>query len=134
MNSRAMVIGNEGYSLDELVSLLDEAGIETAIVYEESWEPKALSEIGPQIIVVESGNGPDGWDISSEIRRDSNIPIILLGTIDSEMAWVKAAAYGVDCYVERPFSPLELVARIRSLIRRHQNRRDGLADLQTSTA
>lgn len=134
MNSRAMVIGNEGYSLDELVSLLDEAGIETAIVYEESWKPKALSEIRPQIIVVESGTGSDGWDISSEIRRDSNIPIILLGTIDSEMAWVKAAAYGVDCYVERPFSPLELVARIRSLIRRYQNRRDGLADLQTSTA
>jgi len=121
MGYRAMVIADEEISLRNLVSHLDEAGIETAAVQSESWSPLAIHEVAPEVIVLEAEREPNAWEISSTIRRRFQVPIIILGTLDSETAWLKAATDGVDCYMQRPFSPMELVARARSLVRRYRN-------------
>jgi len=129
-----MVIANEEILLSDLVSLLEEAGIQTAAVQSESWRLEAIDEVAPQVIILEAEGEPNAWEISSRIRRKSHVPIITLGTIDSETAWLKAATYGVDFYMERPFSPLELLARIRSLVRRYNRIQDsGFVRQQTST-
>jgi len=129
-----MVIANEQILLSDLVSLLEEAGIQTAAVQSESWRLEAIDEVAPEVIILEAEGEPNAWEISSRIRGKSHVPIITLGTIDSETAWVKAAAYGVDFYMERPFRPLELLARIRSLVRRYDKMQDsGFARQQTST-
>ena len=63
--------------------------------------------------------GGKGWELSSRIRDESNVPIIIIGNSRNELAWVKAAAYGVDCYLPLSIGPQELVARIRALVRRY---------------
>ena len=123
MDSRVMVIGNDEGLVSRIASLLEEAGIEVATVSNDSEYLEELSEVSPNAVVVEEEPMMGGWEISSQIRHECDIPIMLLGKTDSEMAWVKAAAYGVDCYLPRSFSPLELVARLRALIRRHENAR-----------
>jgi len=123
-----MVIANEDILLDDVVSLLEESGMQTAAVPFESWRPEAILDaiykVVPHVIVLEGARESNAWEICDMIRRRSSVPILMLGTIDSETAWVKAAACGVDFYARRPFSPLVLVAQIRSLIRRYIRTKD----------
>lgn len=64
----------------------------------------------------------DGWTVCREIRRSSNIPIILLTARGEEFDKLFGFELGADDYIVKPFSPKELVARIKALLRRADNR------------
>jgi DNA-binding response OmpR family regulator len=77
--------------------------------------------------------GEDGMDIARRIRADSNIPIIMLTGRKEEADRVMALELGADDYLTKPFSPRELLARIRSLLRRsraHETVADALAKIR----
>jgi DNA-binding response OmpR family regulator len=116
-NTRVMVIGDDQVSARELVLVLEDAGIKTTMA--RSINLKKLGGHLPSVVVVEEKAGKSGWEVSSQIRQESDIPIIMLGNSNQEIAWAKAAAYGIDCYMVKPFSSRELVARIRTLVRRY---------------
>jgi len=72
-------------------------------------------------------------DIARRIRVDSNIPIIMLTGRKEEADRVMALELGADDYLTKPFSPRELLARIRALLRRsraHETVADGLAKIR----
>ena len=60
----------------------------------------------------------DGWEICREIRNTSNIPILILTAREEEMDRVLGLSLGADDYVVKPFSPRELVARVKAILRR----------------
>ncbi|WP_456278859.1 response regulator transcription factor [Bacillus sp. AK128] len=60
----------------------------------------------------------DGFSTCQEIRKHSNVPIIMLTAKGREMDKVQGLKIGADDYIVKPFSPKELVARIEALIRR----------------
>ncbi|MCC6238035.1 MAG: response regulator transcription factor [Dehalococcoidia bacterium] len=60
----------------------------------------------------------DGLDVTRELRRESSVPIIMLTARDAEADRVRGLELGADDYVTKPFSPRELVARVRSVLRR----------------
>ncbi|MBL7031646.1 MAG: response regulator transcription factor [Nitrospira sp.] len=60
----------------------------------------------------------DGEDICATIRNDSDVPIIMLTAKSEEDDRVKGLGLGADDYVVKPFSPRELVARVKALLRR----------------
>jgi len=60
----------------------------------------------------------DGWAVCKEIRRNSDVPIIMLTARDDENDQVIGLELGADDYVTKPFSPRELIARIRAILRR----------------
>lgn len=62
--------------------------------------------------------GLDGWDICRRIRRDNDIPIIMLTARDEESDRLIGLEIGADDYVTKPFSPKEVVARARVILRR----------------
>lgn len=64
----------------------------------------------------------DGWTVCREIRRSSNVPIILLTARGEEFDKLFGFELGADDYIVKPFSPKELVARIKALLRRAENR------------
>ena len=64
----------------------------------------------------------DGWTVCREIRRSSNVPIILLTARGEEFDKLFGFELGTDDYIVKPFSPKELVARIKALLRRTDNR------------
>lgn len=73
----------------------------------------------------------DGWTVCREIRRSSNIPIILLTARGEEFDKLFGFELGADDYIVKPFSPKELVARIKALLRRADNRNsDAIHNLQ----
>lgn len=62
--------------------------------------------------------GTDGFALSSKLRSQSNIPIIIVSARDSEMDKITGITMGSDDYLTKPFSPLELVARVKAIFRR----------------
>lgn len=62
----------------------------------------------------------DGLDICREIRRESNVPIIMLTARVEESDKLVGLELGADDYITKPFSPRELVARVRTVLRRTQ--------------
>lgn len=62
--------------------------------------------------------GLDGWDVCRRIRRDNDIPIIMLTARDEESDRLIGLEIGADDYVTKPFSPKEVVARAKVILRR----------------
>jgi DNA-binding response OmpR family regulator len=60
----------------------------------------------------------DGWDVCRELRRVSDVPILILTAREEEMDRVVGLSLGADDYVVKPFSPRELVARVKAILRR----------------
>lgn len=73
----------------------------------------------PDMVVLDLGlPDRDGLDVIREIRRSSNTPIIILTARGDEMDRVVGLELGADDYIVKPFSPRELIARIRAVLRR----------------
>ena len=62
--------------------------------------------------------GTDGLTLCSDIRKQHNIPIIIVSARDSELDRITGFALGCDDYLVKPISPIELVARVKALFRR----------------
>lgn len=62
----------------------------------------------------------DGWTVCREIRRTSNVPIIMLTARGEEYDRLFGFELGVDDYIVKPFSPKELLARMKAIIRRNE--------------
>jgi DNA-binding response OmpR family regulator len=82
----------------------------------------------PDLVVLDLGlPGLDGLDVTRALRRDTSVPLIMLTARDSETDKVLGLELGADDYLTKPFSPRELVARIRAVLRRHE--RDASAEV-----
>jgi DNA-binding response OmpR family regulator len=73
----------------------------------------------PDLIVLDLGLPQlDGLDVTRSIRKDSNVPIIMLTARSEESDKLIGLELGADDYLTKPFSPKELVARVRTVLRR----------------
>ena len=73
----------------------------------------------PDLIVLDLGLPElDGLDVARTLRRDSTVPIVMLTGRGDEADKIAGLEIGADDYVTKPFSPKELVARIRAVLRR----------------
>ncbi len=60
----------------------------------------------------------DGWEVCRQLRRSSDVPILILSAREDEVDRVSGLTLGADDYVVKPFSPRELVARVKAILRR----------------
>jgi len=75
----------------------------------------------PDLVMVDSSLPDiDTLDLVSEIREFSDVPLIILCEAETDMDRAKGLEAGADEYVAKPFSPIELLARVRALLRRTQ--------------
>jgi len=84
----------------------------------------------PDLVVLDLGL-PDmsGEDVCRRLREGSDVPIIMLTARDAEEDLVRGLQLGADDYVTKPFSPRELTARVRALLRRAQAENEPQADV-----
>jgi two-component system, OmpR family, alkaline phosphatase synthesis response regulator PhoP len=84
--------------------------------------PAALASVRqrrPDLVILDLGlPGLDGLDVTRELRRGSTIPIVMLTARDDELDKLLGLELGADDYLTKPFSPRELVARVRAVLRR----------------
>ncbi len=83
-----------------------------------------LTEATPRVVLLDL-NLPDmdGVDVCRKIRVGSDVPVIMLTARDSEVDKVVGLELGADDYITKPFSPRELLARVRAVLRRSEERR-----------
>lgn len=70
--------------------------------------------------------GMDGMEMCRQIRKTSNVPIIMLSAKSADLDKILGLSTGADDYVTKPFNPLELTARVKSQLRRYQELNPGM--------
>ena len=98
---------------------LRNAGFEVIVVGDGGSAVASVRSAKPDLLVLDLGlPGRDGLDVAREIRRSSDTPIVMLTARGDETDRVVGLEIGADDYVVKPFSPKELVARVRAVLRR----------------
>lgn len=111
---------------DELISALEKDYLEVSNyeveVSDDGTEGlnKALSNEYDLIILDVMLPGMDGFDICKEIRKISQVPIIMVTAKKSDLDKIRGLGFGADDYMVKPFSPAELVARVKAHINIHE--------------
>ena len=120
MNARVLVVEDEK-ELAELISMYLEAeGIVVEVARSGEGALAYFSRDRSVDLLVLDINlpGTDGFEVLSRIRRDSDVPVIIVSARAEDEDHIYGLGLGADEYVTKPFSPKVLVARIRALIRR----------------
>ncbi|MFO7942253.1 MAG: response regulator [Bacillota bacterium] len=119
MVPKILVVEDEKAIADILEYNLRNAGYETAAVYDGNEAMANISDFRPDLILLDLMlPGRNGLDICESVRDDSDVPILILTARDSEEDVVRGLDAGADDYVTKPFSPRELLARVRAQLRR----------------
>jgi two-component system, OmpR family, response regulator RegX3 len=117
--TRVLVVEDEESYSDALAYMLRKEGFEVSLA---STGPDALTEFdhtGADIVLLDLMlPGMPGTEVCRRIRQTSNVPVIMVSAKDSEIDKVVGLELGADDYVTKPYSPRELVARIRAVLRR----------------
>ncbi len=121
--SRILVIDDD-YNISELIRLyLEKEGFEVRNVYDGNKALSEFSDFAPSLVILDIMlPGRDGWDICREIRKLSNIPIIMLTAKGETFDKVLGLELGADDYLVKPFESKELVARIKAVLRRYEHK------------
>ncbi len=118
--SGPILIVEDNKKTASLVALyLEREGFQTVIAYD-GQEAIELTEQHKPIFVILDLMLPlvDGWEVCRQIRRSSDVPILMLTARGEEIDRVSGLTLGADDYVVKPFSPRELVARVKAILRR----------------
>jgi DNA-binding response OmpR family regulator len=103
----------------ELTFFLQHSGFRVASVAESGGALDEMCRSTPDVILIgENSHRLNGDDLCIRIRESSSVPIIILGHGHEETAGVEMLEMGADAYLTSPLNPRELLARIRSLLRR----------------
>ena len=117
--TRVLVVEDEESYSDALAYMLRKEGFDVSIA---ATGPEALSEFdrtGADIVLLDLMlPGIPGTEVCRRIRATSNVPVIMVSAKDAEVDKVVGLELGADDYVTKPYSPRELVARIRAVLRR----------------
>ncbi|MDP4177839.1 MAG: response regulator transcription factor [Bacillota bacterium] len=125
MGQKILIVEDEKELADILGAYLSVEGFEPVVANDGVEGLKAFNEKQPSLILLDIMLPKiDGIKVCKEIREKSEIPIIMISAKSGEMDKVIALGIGADDYVTKPFSPLELVARVKAQLRRYKKSSD----------
>ena len=122
MSKLKILLVDDDPNIRQLVNLyLEKEGFEVAMADRGDEALKLFRESPPNLMLLDVMlPGMDGWQVCREVRKTSNIPIIMLTAKDETFDKVLGLELGADDYVVKPFDMKELVARIKAVSRRFQ--------------
>lgn len=117
-----LVVDDEPRIVQIARDYLEHAGFTVQAAYDGRAALAALHSTPPDLIVLDLGlPDVDGLDVTRAIRQGSNVPIIILTARSDETDKLVGLELGADDYITKPFSPKEMVARVRTVLRRFEN-------------
>jgi len=121
-------IGNQGTVLiveDDrntaalVATYLEREGFSTVVVHDGGQAIQAADDCNPVFVILDVMlPNVDGWEICGVLRKSSDVPVLILTAREEEVDRVAGLAMGADDYVVKPFSPRELVERVKAILRR----------------
>jgi two-component system alkaline phosphatase synthesis response regulator PhoP len=114
-----LVVDDEPRIVQLARDYLEHAGFRVSVASDGRAAVEAVRRDRPDLVVLDLGlPGLDGLEVTRELRRDSQIPIVMLTARDDELDKLLGLELGADDYLTKPFSPRELVARVKAVLRR----------------
>lgn len=121
--SRVLVVDDEANLRHTLGFALRQEGYEVVTAEDGEQGLEAVARAVPDLVILDVMLPKiDGFEVARRIRRDSDIPILVLTARDTELDKVVGLEIGADDYLAKPFSMRELIARVRALLRRAARR------------
>ena len=119
MNKKALVVEDDKNIAELLRLYLEKDGFEVSIASDGGQGLRLAGEVEPDVILLDIMLPVmDGWQVCKEIRRTSQVPIIMLTAKGETYDKVSGLEMGADDYVTKPFEVKELIARIHAVMRR----------------
>ncbi len=127
MNELILIVDDEPKIVRLAKDYLERSGFRTLPANDGITALAAARQERPDLVVLDLNlPGMDGLDVCRRLRTESNVPVIMLTARAEETDRLIGLELGADDYIVKPFSPRELVARVRAVLRRTQG------DVQTS--
>ena len=128
---KVLVVDDDREIVGAIVRLLKHEGIDAVCAYNGREAVQLLSDEEIHLIILDIMMPEmDGISATIQIRNERNIPIILLSAKTEESDKILGLSVGADDYITTPFSPPELMARVRSQLRRYMSLGDYSSRLQ----
>jgi len=119
MPQRILVVDDEPHIREVICFALDKAGFTTTTARNGAEAMIALGRGTVDLMVLDIGMPEmDGLEVCRQVRKSSDLPILFLSARDEEIDRVLGLEIGGDDYVTKPFSPRELVARAKAILKR----------------
>lgn len=116
---KILVVDDDREIVDLLEIYIQNEGFEAIKAYDGEEAYEKFAEMSPDCMVIDIMMPKmDGLELVKKVRENSQVPIILLSAKTSDIDKIKGLTKGADDYVAKPFNPLEVIARIKSLLRR----------------
>jgi DNA-binding response OmpR family regulator len=102
-----------------IATYLEREGFRTRLSFDGRHALDLARSAAPVLVILDLMlPGADGWEVCQTLRRDSDVPILILSARQEELDRILGFTLGADDYVMKPFSPRELVARVKAILRR----------------
>ena len=126
MGKQKILIVDDDKHIAELISLyMMKDGYETEEVYDGREAIRKAESFQPDLILLDLMlPGMDGYQVCTEIRKTSRVPIIMLTAKGETFDKVLGLELGADDYIVKPFDPKELVARVKAVLRRYEPKQE----------
>lgn len=119
MNEKILLVEDEKTLAKALKFSLEKEGFLVTVAYDGEEALKAAGRDEPQLIILDLMLPKiDGFEVCKIIRRDSQVPIIMLTARDEDIDKILGLELGADDYMTKPFNTRELLSRIRAILRR----------------
>ena len=119
MADKILVVEDEAHITRTLRLYLEQAGYQVVIISDGALAMPAFRHEKPDLVILDLHlPHVDGWEICRQIRREGDTPIIMLTARSEESDKLIGLELGADDYVTKPFSPREVTARVRVVLRR----------------
>jgi DNA-binding response OmpR family regulator len=118
-----LVVEDEPHIANLVRDYLAQGGFEAIVVHDGEAGLREARIRKPDLVILDLGlPSRDGLDVIRELRKTSNVPVVILTARGEEADRILGLELGTDDYVVKPFSPRELVARVRAVLRRTDSR------------
>lgn len=118
-SDRILIVEDDPRTSSLLELYLRDAGFATALAADGRQGLAAARTLQPILVILDLMlPGCDGWSVCRELRRTSDVPILILSARQEEEDRLAGLGLGADDYVVKPFSPREIVLRVRAILRR----------------
>lgn len=129
MSRRVLIVDDDPHIREVIAFALEKDGMSTTMAADGVEALKLFEQRAPDFVVLDVGMPEmDGLEVCRRIRATSNCPILFLSARDDEIDRILGLEMGGDDYVTKPFSPRELVARVRTILKRFSVQPDGNND------
>jgi len=123
MAKKTILIVEDDTDISEIITYnLEKDGFQTVAVFDGDAVNEAIAQHAPELIILDIMlPGTNGLDVCKKLRKETateDIPIIMLTAKSQEADKIVGLELGADDYVTKPFSPKELIARIKAVLRR----------------